>query len=299
MKHRPLVSILINNYNYGRFITKAIDSALNQTYPHIEVIVVDDGSTDNSSDIIASFKDQIIPILKENGGQGSAFNVGFAASKGDIICFLDADDIFVPEKVERVVNVFGSSQDTGWCFHRVKLIDANTGAFIRLSQESSSRECDFRSDIRKGKLCFTSPPTSGLCFTRSMLYQILPMPESEASTAADRFVKLSAIALSKGFFLDEQLTIQQVHGSNALTNMGDKQQFSARERTVAAYWLRAKFSELATFTNRYFASGLGTYWRTGGVEDKYKAVVKNYLSTVSPLERFEINLRAFYYCLKL
>lgn len=298
MKDRPLVSILISNYNYGRFIEKAIDSVLNQTYPHIEIIVVDDGSTDNSSDIITNYKDQIVPILKENGGQASALNAGFAASKGDIICFLDADDIFVPEKVQKVVNVFSSSQDISWCFHRIKLIDANTGAFIRLSQESSSRECDFRSDIRKGKISFTSPPTSGLCFTRSLLEQILPMPESEASTAADRYVKLSAIVLSKGFFLDEQLTLQQIHGSNAFTEMASKKQFGAREVTVAAYWIRAKFPELATFTNNYFASGLGTYWRTGGVEDKYKAVVKNYLSTVSPLERFEINLRAFYHCLK-
>jgi glycosyltransferase involved in cell wall biosynthesis len=68
----PLVSILINNYNYGRFLTEAIDSALNQTYSNIEVIVVDDGSTDNSQEIIKSYQDKIIPILKPNGGQASA-----------------------------------------------------------------------------------------------------------------------------------------------------------------------------------------------------------------------------------
>lgn len=299
MNNRPLVSILINNYNYERFIGKAIDSALSQTYPHVEVVVVDDGSTDHSSDIIASFKDRIIPILKKNGGQASAFNAGFAASKGDIICFLDADDIFVPEKVEKVVNVFSSSQDIGWCFHRIRLVDANTGALLRLSRESSpSGECDFRSRIKRGKHSFCTPPTSGLCFTRSLLQQILPMFESEASTAADRFVKLSAVALSKGFFLNEQLTLQQVHGSNALTNMDGRKQFVARERTVAAYWLRDRFPELTRFTNKYFAGGLGTYWRTGGVESKYKELVKNYLSSASPLEKLEINLRAFYNCLK-
>lgn len=299
MKSRPLVSILINNYNYGRFISKAIDSALNQTYPHTEVIVVDDGSTDNSSDVIANFKEQIIPIFKENGGQGSAFNVGFATSKGDIICFLDADDIFVPEKVEKIVDVFNSNQEINWCFHRIRLVDVDTGALVRLSREGSpSRECDFRADIRRGKLSFIVPPTSGLCLTRSLLQQILPMPESEASTAADRYIKFLAVALSKGFFLNEQLTLQQVHGSNALTNMDGREQFSARERTVAAYWLRAKFPELARFTNNCFAGGLGTYWRTGGVESKYKELIKKYLSTVSPLERLEITLRAFYHRLK-
>ncbi len=75
---KPLVSILINNYNYGRFLSKAIDSALNQEYQNIEVIVVDDGSTDDSRKIIESYGERIKPVLKENGGQASAFNAGFS-----------------------------------------------------------------------------------------------------------------------------------------------------------------------------------------------------------------------------
>src|SRR6476646_282737 len=100
MKTEPLVSILINNYNYERFLKDAIDSALNQTYSKIEVIVVDDGSTDNSRSVIESYQDKVTAIFKENGGQASAFNTGFEASQGEIICFLDADDMFQPEKVK-------------------------------------------------------------------------------------------------------------------------------------------------------------------------------------------------------
>jgi glycosyltransferase involved in cell wall biosynthesis len=99
MKQNPLVSIIINNYNYGRFVREAIDSGLNQTYSHKEVIVVDDGSTDDSREIIASYGNGITSVLKENGGQASAFNAGFAVSQGDIICFLDADDIFYLRKL--------------------------------------------------------------------------------------------------------------------------------------------------------------------------------------------------------
>lgn len=301
MNHQPLVSILINNYNYGRFISKAIDSALNQTYPHIEVIVVDDGSTDNSQEVITSYGDQIIPILKENGGQASAINAGFATSKGDIICFLDADDIFVPEKVEKVVNAFNSGQDIGWCFHRLKLIDANTGELIRLSRrDNPSGEYDLRADIRRGDFSsLIAPATSALCFARSLLQQILPIFEAEGSTAADRYMKYLAISLSRGFFLSEQLTIQQIHGSNALTSTEGRQRFDAREATVAAYWIRAKSIELKKFTNILFANGLGIYWQTGGVEDKYKKLVKDYLSAVSPIERLEINLRALYHYLRM
>ncbi|MGL5878790.1 MAG: glycosyltransferase family 2 protein, partial [Xenococcaceae cyanobacterium] len=117
MSERPLVSILINNYNYGKFLPEAIDSALAQTYDRCETIVVDDGSTDNSQEIIASYGDRIVPIFKTNGGQASAFNAGFAASSGDIICFLDADDVFLPEKAAAIASVAIDNRDTHWFYH--------------------------------------------------------------------------------------------------------------------------------------------------------------------------------------
>src|ERR1700719_288784 len=89
---RALVSIIIPNYNYARYLRIAIDSALAQTYAPVEVIVVDDGSTDNSREVIESYGDRITPIIKTNGGHGSALNAGYAASRGEIVIFLDADD---------------------------------------------------------------------------------------------------------------------------------------------------------------------------------------------------------------
>src|SRR5262245_35878004 len=78
----PLVSILINNFNYAKYLPQAIDSALSQTYQPIEVIVVDDGSTDDSQRILSRYEPQVVPILKKNGGQASAFNAGVARSAG-------------------------------------------------------------------------------------------------------------------------------------------------------------------------------------------------------------------------
>src|SRR5688572_29854944 len=93
---QPLVSVIVNNYNYGRFLAQAIDSALSQDYPRLEVIVVDDGSTDDSREIIARYGSKISPVLKANGGQASAFNAGFNASRGDVVIFLDSDDQLAP-----------------------------------------------------------------------------------------------------------------------------------------------------------------------------------------------------------
>src|SRR5687768_4590814 len=106
MNQKPLVSIIINNYNYGRFLAEAIDSALAQTYQNCEVIVVDDGSTDNSRDIIEDYGSKLIPVLKKNGGQSSAFNQSFQVSTGSIICFLDSDDTLSSSAMEKVVDSF-------------------------------------------------------------------------------------------------------------------------------------------------------------------------------------------------
>jgi len=78
-------SVVIANYNYGRFLRQAVESALTQDWPHVEVIVVDDGSTDNSAEVIGSFGEAITAIFKENGGQREANNVGFAKSSGDVV----------------------------------------------------------------------------------------------------------------------------------------------------------------------------------------------------------------------
>ena len=156
MANQPLVSIVINNYNYGRFLRDAIDSALNQTYDHTETIVVDDGSTDNSREIIAGYGDRIIPVLKENGGQNSAFDAGFVASSGSIVCFLDSDDVFFSSKVGRIVEVLEQHPHVGSCFHALKVIDKD-GAELPMPGMVLAGERDFRGGIRDGNMPLIIP----------------------------------------------------------------------------------------------------------------------------------------------
>lgn len=296
MKSKPLVSIIIDNYNYARYLREAIDSALNQTYSHTEVIVVDDGSTDDSREIIASYADKIIPVLKENGGQASAFNAGFAVSKGDIICFLDSDDTFLPEKVSEVVNIMCNNQDISWCFHSLQLIDTNFNQSFNKSEEHSSYKWDCSSHIKRFKLPFIPTATSGTCFKRSLLQLILPMPEAIAITS-DNYLKFTSLALTKGVFLNKYLSIQKIHGANAYTLRNNNQRLRARILILTAYWMRVKFPSLSKFTNGLFIRGIGIYWHTGGVEPEYKHVVNSYLSSVALLKKIEINAKAFFRCL--
>lgn len=292
---KPLVSILINNYNYGRFLGEAIDSALNQAYSNIEVIVVDDGSTDNSRDVISGYGERIIPILKDNGGQASAFNAGFKACKGDIICILDSDDACIPEKAMEIVEIFASDSELGWCYHTLKIFDTNSSKFLRSDPEGlPSRKIDFRNDIQAAKLPSFAPATSGLCFRRSLIEQILPMPES-ITRISDYYVKWTALGLSPGFFLSKDLVIQKVHGNNMFTLRSDNQRLDARILVLTGYWIRVNFPNFEKFADKLFGIGLGLYWRTGGVETQYQNDVNRYFSLVFPMKKIKIYLRAFYH----
>ena len=126
---KPFVSVVINNYNYERFVGDAISSALNQTYAPMEVIVVDDGSSDGSRSVIEGFAREIVIVSKSNGGQASAFNAGFAKSSGEIICLLDADDVLLPNKVEKIVDAYVDGA-TGWCFIRCSTLMGCCGLFL-------------------------------------------------------------------------------------------------------------------------------------------------------------------------
>jgi glycosyltransferase involved in cell wall biosynthesis len=288
-------SIIINNYNYGRFLRQAVDSALMQSYPNVEVIVVDDGSTDNSCDIIQSYGDRIIPVLKENGGQASAFNAGFAKSQGSIIFFLDADDCFTPEKVETVIQAFERHPSSDWCFHPLKLVNPKGETLFESLGKEAIHICDFRASLRKwGKVPIDPPATSGLCFRRHLLAHILPMPEGQHISIGDHYLKFSAMALSQGIFLDRSLAQQTVHGNNAYTFKDENQQVKARILVLAAYWLKYKFPDLGTFTNNLFVRGMSACWRSGGVAPDLRDLVDSYLASLSWLGKANVNARAFY-----
>ncbi len=109
----PLVSVILPTYNRGYIIERAIKSVLNQTYKNLELIIVDDGSTDNTEEIVKSIEDKRIIFLKhkKNKGASSARNTGIKNSKGEYISFIDSDDVWFPLKLEKQINIFRKISD--------------------------------------------------------------------------------------------------------------------------------------------------------------------------------------------
>ena len=173
---RSLVSIIIPNYNYARYLRIAIDSALAQTYAPVEVIVVDDGSTDDSRAVIESYGDRITPIIKANGGHGSALNAGFAASRGEIVIFLDADDELMPDAVEQVVKAWRPA--VAKAQFQLEMVDEN-GQPLGMRVPTFNDylpEGDIRERIaRIGE--YPSSPSSGNAYSRAALERLMPMDE--------------------------------------------------------------------------------------------------------------------------
>ncbi len=293
-EEHPLVSILINNYNYASYLEEAIESALRQTYDNVEVIVVDDGSTDYSRDIIARYGDRIIPVLKENGGQASSFNAGFAASKGDVVCFLDSDDLFRPNKVSCVVQIFNDNPRAGWCFDRVHEFDDLTKDYYPLQGDCTYGSWDVREMIAAGKASVVPTATSGLSFRRSQLALILPIPEVIRITS-DGYLKLVALGLSEGWMTSEDLSLQRIHGENAYTRRRTgRRQIMGLTAILTGICLYERVPSMRRLAVTMFSSGLGMCWAAGASKSGYRQISGSFIREVALRTKAEILLRASY-----
>ena len=205
----PLVSVIICNYNYGRFISQAIDSVLNQTYENFELIVVDDGSTDNSRQIIESYGTQIIAIFQQNAGQGAAFNAGIFRAKGELICLLDSDDYYYEDKLEKVVTAFAKHPEWLQISHGRTTVDKE-GSIIGKDPTFFSQGDVTPLLLKWGG--YASASTSALCYRRSIIDRVVPIPQ--APRAADTYLTITVPFYGKVGCIDEPLMFYRKHGKN-------------------------------------------------------------------------------------
>lgn len=285
---QPKLSIVVVNYNYGHFLPVTIASCLAQSYTNMEIIVVDDGSTDTSKDIILGFGDQIISVLRHNRGHAAALNAGFAASSGDIVCLLDADDLFLPERAERVAELFASDPKVGWVFtesapmqsEEITLAKLDTVfAKARVAKKAhETQQVDFRSEIRAGKLPDFAPSTSNLCFSRTVLEALFPLPEIKGFSGiaiTDIYIRNVAVSLSAGCVTTENLGVYRFHNNYYKSLDTDKKRRVFGEiYTTTGYWLRKNFPDLAKVSQKFLAKGIATF-KSGQHSGLAEKILKN------------------------
>ena len=226
-----LVSIVINNYNYARFLGAAIDSALAQTYPHLDVVVVDDGSTDESRELIAGYGDRVVAVLQENGGSASAHNAGLAASSGDAILMLDADDVLLPEAAATCAPLIAAgAAKVHWPLLEIDAEGRRTGAVV---PGVPLAEGDLRDlVVARGPDAYVSPPTSGNAWAGAVLRRIAPIPED----AFRRHPEMYAVTLAPLFGpiarVESPLGCYRIHGANDYASQTVAER---NERNLALY----------------------------------------------------------------
>lgn len=169
----PLVSVVIPTYNQASYLRDSIDSVLAQTYTAIEVVVVDDGSTDETPDILASYGDRVRAIRQTNHGAANALNHGIRESTGQYVCWLSSDDAFVPDKIARQVAAFTANPELGLSFMGFDQIDAQ-GAFVADRSDIPWRHPDLFVTV------FWANPINGstVMMPRSVLDEVGPFDEA-------------------------------------------------------------------------------------------------------------------------
>ena len=206
----PLASIVVINFNYARYLGTAIGSALGQTYRRREVVVVDDGSTDDSRAIIAGLGNCIRPVLQANAGQTAACNAGFAASAGDIVLFLDADDELHPRAIEEVVATWRPGlAKVQFC---LELMGADGRAkpftFPYFGADAAPRR--LKAQVLRTGL-YLWPPTSGNAFARAFLDRVLPLSTEHFPCMTDGALNTVAPLYGDVISIDKVLGRYRVH----------------------------------------------------------------------------------------
>src|SRR6266852_7506209 len=207
----PFFTVLIDTYNYGEYIEEAVASALAQDFPaeEREILVVDDGSTDDTQERLEKFGEAIRYLRKPNGGQASAFNFGFGNARGEVIALLDADDVWLPDKLGRMYEAFEKNPTAGMVYHRVYWWDGSERTsmdryFIPISGRVPEN--------RRALLQYAMAGTSCLAFRCGALKELLPVPEVLRSQA-DAYLTALVIFIAPVAAIPDYLGKYRLHGA--------------------------------------------------------------------------------------
>ena len=217
---------IITNFNYGKYLSQAVDSVVSQVTPFDEIIVVDDASTDESPTVLSNLSEQIsalkVILRKENGGQLAAFETGIAQSSGDILFFLDADDIYSREYLGIALQVYRQLPDCDFLFCGYKQFHNDSFPIFPYAARSDFKVTDLgMSAVRvHERRAFIGAPTSCLSLRTKLAMEFFPIPlhEDWRSRADDCLVFGASLAGARKVRLESDLVGYRIHGKNAFAS---------------------------------------------------------------------------------
>ncbi|MDP8961248.1 MAG: glycosyltransferase family 2 protein [Actinomycetota bacterium] len=237
----PEVTVIITNHNYGRFLADAVASARSDRQGvHMQIVVVDDGSDDNSSQILDSMEPDVRVIRQGNVGQGAAMNAGFRACGAPLVMFLDADDTLLEGTGAAVVQAFARHPGVARVHFGLRCIDAEgepTGQCLP-EPGRSLPDGDLRALVLSTPDDIAWQPTSGNAFAADTLRRILPMPEAPYRIAADHYLSNLSALLGEVRDLGRDGANYRIHGDNAdYRDRADLPSWTRRiiERTIVTH----------------------------------------------------------------
>lgn len=285
------VDILINNYNYEQYIDEAIESVLAQTHKDWQLIVVDDGSIDGSRHIIeryASMDERIKPVFKQNGGQLSALNAGFARSSAPFVFFLDADDRYNPTYIERALQTY--AQEPTCDFLGVAQHYFGAENRINILPDIGTGLCDlgFTAFITACVFTFIGERTSAVSMRHSLADRIFPIAlEKDWRIQGDNcLIWMSSILGGRKFYLPEPLIDYRTHNNN---HWYGKEKNEHQEHAFNLSTERF-FGEIRLHHPYLFSHRHGPYWFARALLDEARTgtkppwVLEHYIYTVEHLE---------------
>jgi glycosyltransferase involved in cell wall biosynthesis len=230
---KPFISVLIDTYNHERFIEQAIVSVLEQGVAESdrEIIVVDDGSTDRTSEIVRGFEPRVRLIRKANGGQASAFNTGIPECSGEIIAFLDGDDWWTPGKLQAVGDVLSGNAKVGLVGHGIIEVFSDGACRAQAPEKDERLRLDSVEAARVFRLRKSYLGTSRMTLRAELARKILPIPEALV-IEADEYLFTIAAAVSDVVILRNTLTYYHIHGGNLYIAAGDGEAGLRRKNKV-------------------------------------------------------------------
>ena len=213
---KPTVTVLIDTYNHERFIEEAIVSVLEQDFSgsETEVIVVDDGSTDRTPEIVRKFEPRLRLIRKPNGGQASAFNAGIPEAKGEIVAFLDGDDWWARDKLTRVVEAMAADPSLGIVGHGIIIVQRNGKQLTETLRKGFRFQANTAEGVGLFRLRRSFLGTSRMTIRAGLLRRIGLVPQALV-VEADEYLFTLAASLAGGQVLPDALTYYRYHDANA------------------------------------------------------------------------------------